>query len=103
MGDKCLLSLHYCGQSKPNVFVRYMILNLASVEYWQLITLAKQQQADIDNVSEKARQIKHYYAIVDQFYAEMAFTFYRLEYKKKVLCRITEVFTNGTVRFQQNK
>ena len=37
------------------VFGKYVLFNLASVVYWQVVTAANQRQVDIDNVQEKSR------------------------------------------------
>ena len=42
----------------------------------------------------------HDYAIGDRVYVEMTGIYRKLDYKKKVPYRITEVFTNATVLFQ---
>ena len=52
-------------------------------------------------MSEKKRQVKHDYAIGDQFCVEMTGIYRKLDSKKQGLYRITEVFTNSTVRVQQ--
>ena len=53
------------------VFGRDMILNLASVVYWQVIPAKKHQQVDIYNVRENNRRGMHDYAIGDILYVEM--------------------------------
>ena len=83
-----------------DVFGRYMLFNLASAVDWQVVTAAKQRQVDIDNVRENSKQITHDYAIGDQVYVEMTGIYRKLDYRKQGLYRITEVFTNGTVRVQ---
>ena len=83
-----------------DVFVRGMSFNLASLVDWQVLTAAKQHQVDIDNVRENAKQVTHDYTIGDIVYVEMNGIYRKLNYKKQGPCRITEVFTNGTVRFQ---
>ena len=43
----------------------------------------------------------HDFAIGDRVYVEMTGIYCKLNYKKQGLYRITEVFINGTVQFQQ--
>ena len=74
-----------------------MLFNLASVIDWRVVTAAKQRQLDVDNVRENDRQFTHYYTIGNRVYVEMTGIYRKLDYKKKGLYRITEVFTNGTV------
>ena len=62
-----------------------------------------QSQVDIDNVRENGKQVTHDYAIGNQFYVEMTGIYRKLDYKKQVTYRITEVFTNGTVRVQHGQ
>ena len=40
-----------------------MIFKLPSVVYWQVITVAKQKQVNIDNVPENARRVMYDYTI----------------------------------------
>ena len=82
------------------VFGRDMFFNLASVIDWRVVTSAKQRQVDIDNVRENAKRVTHDYSIGDQVYVEMTGIYLRLGYSKHGPCKITEVFTNGIVRFQ---
>ena len=48
------------GQS---LFGRDILSKLASVEYWQFVTAAKQRKVDIDNDRENDRRVTHDYAI----------------------------------------
>ena len=48
-----------------------MLFNLTSVFDWQVATAAKQREVEIDNVREKAKQVTHDYAVVNQVYLEM--------------------------------
>ena len=85
------------------VFDRDKLFNLASIVDWQVVTAAKQRQVDIDNFRENARRVTHDYAIGDQVYVEMTGIYRKFDYRKQGPYRITEVFTNGTVRFQCGK
>ena len=67
------------GQS---VFGRYMLFNLTSVVYWQVVTTATKRQVYIDNVRENARQVKNDYAIRNQVYVEITGIYLKLDYKK---------------------
>ena len=80
-----------------------MWFNLASVIDWGVATAANQHQVDIDNVRENAKWVTHDYAKDDQFYAERNGIYRKLDYEKQVPYRITEVFTNVKVRFQQRQ
>ena len=52
-----------------SVFGRYVLFNLASVVYWQVVTAANQRQVDIDNFRENSRKVTHDYKIGDQLYS----------------------------------
>ena len=86
-----------------SVFVRDMWFNLTSVVEWWVVTAEKQRKIDIDNVRENSRQVTHDYAIGDQVYVEMTGIYCRIDYKKQGPYIITEVFTNGTFRFQKRQ
>ena len=98
-------SYHHTIMETPNqvVFGRDMILNLASVVYWRVVTTAKKRQVDIDIFQEKYRRVVNGYIIGNKVYGEMTVIYRKLDYKKKGLYRITEAFTNGTVGFQQGQ
>ena len=53
------------------VFGRDMILNIATVIDWQVITANEHQQVDIDNVQENARRFMHEYTVGNLVYVEM--------------------------------
>ena len=80
-----------------------MLFNLASVVDWWFVTATKQLKVDIDNVREKSKRVTHDYAIGNQFYVEMKGIYHQLDYKKQGPYIITEVFRNGTVKFQQGQ
>ena len=80
-----------------------MLFNLASVVDWRVATAAKQRKVDIDNIRENVKQVTHDYAIGNQVYAEMTGIYRKLDYKKQGHYIIPEVFTNGTVQFQQGQ
>ena len=103
MGDNSFLSLFYHGQPCQDVFGKDMIFNLASVVDWRVVTVAKQRQIDIDNFRENAKWVSHDYAIGDWVYVEMTGIYQKLDYNKQGPYRITEVFTNGTVRVQRRQ
>ena len=83
------------------VFGIDMLFNLMSVVDWRVVTAAKKLQLDIDNVREIPRRVTHDYRIGNQVYVEMTVIYRKLDYKKQVPYRITEVFTKGTVQVQQ--
>ena len=65
------------------IYDREMILNLASVVYWQVITAVKKQKGGIDNIQENARRLTNDYIISDQFYVEMTGIYCKLYHKKQ--------------------
>ena len=83
------------------VFGRDMLLNLALVLDWWVVTAAKKQQVDIDNVQEKASRVTHGYIIGYWFYVEITGIYQKLDYTKQVMYETTEVFTNGIFQVQQ--
>ena len=86
-----------------DVFGRDMLFNLASVIDLRVVTVARKRQVDIDNVREKSKWVTHDYAVGDQVYVEMTGIYRKLDYKKQVPYRITEVFTKGTFRVQHRQ
>ena len=54
-----------------DVFGRDILFNLASVVDWQVSTVAKQHQLDIDNVREKSKRVTHDYVIGNQVYVKI--------------------------------
>ena len=64
---------HRTIQATPgrSVFGRGMILNLASVVDWQVITAVKKRQVDIDNDQENVRRVTHHYVNGDIVYVEI--------------------------------
>ena len=85
------------------VFGRDMLFNLASVIEWRVVTATKQRQVDIDNVRENTKRVTYDYAIGDQVYLEMTGIYRKLDYWKHGSYRITELFTNGTVRLKHGQ
>ena len=63
--------------------------------------VGKQRLVDIDNLHEKAKQVKHDYAIGNLVYVEMTGIYCKLDYSTQVLYIITEVFSKGKVWVQQ--
>ena len=68
---------------QANCFGRDMILNLALVVDWQVITDKKHQQLEIDNFGENARQVPHDYAVGNLVYVEMTSAYRKLDDKKQ--------------------
>ena len=77
-----------------------MLFNLESVVDWQVVTSENQSQIDIDNVRENANRVTHDYAVGDQVYVEMTGIYRNLDYRTQGPYKITDVFTNITVRVQ---
>ena len=80
-----------------------MLFNLASVVDWRVSNSVKQRQVDIDNVRENAKRVMHDYTIGNQVYLGITGIYRKLYYKKQGPYRITEVFSNGTVRVQRGQ
>ena len=85
------------------IFGTDILFNLVSVVYRQVVTAAKQRQLEIDNISEKARQLTHEYVICDQIYVEINAIYRKIYYKKQGPYRITEVFTHVKVWVQRRQ
>ena len=85
------------------VFGRYMLFNLTSVIDWQVVTTENQQQVDIDKAQQNSMRVTHDYKRCNQVYAEMTGIHRKLYRKKQGPYKITEVFTNSTVRVQQGQ
>ena len=54
-----------------------------SVVDWQVKTVGKQQQVDIDDFQENYRQATHDYAIRDIVYVELYGIYQKIDYKKQ--------------------
>ena len=80
---------------------RDMIFNLSTVVNWRSITLRKQKQVDQDNLGENARRITNDYAEQDKVYVTPNGINRKLDYCKKGLYTITQIYTNGTTQIQQ--
>ena len=77
-----------------------MLFNLESAVDWRVVTAENQSQIDIDNVRENANRVTHDYAVGDQVYVEMTGIYRNLDYRTQGPYKITDVFTNITVRVQ---
>ena len=80
-----------------------MLFNITPVVECPFVTAANQRQADIDNVRENYGRVTHDYAIGNLVYVEMTSIYRKIDYKKQGPYIITEVFTNGIVKFQQGQ
>ena len=78
-----------------------MLFNLTSVVNWRVVTAAKQQQVDIDNAQENARQVMHDYAISNRVYVEITGIYLKLNYRKQN--RIESHNSLKTVQFESNR
>ena len=85
------------------IFSRDILFNLASVVDWIVLTAMKHCQVDIDNAGENSRRVTYAYAIRDQVFVEITGIYRKLDNNKQWPNIITEVFTNGTVRFQRGQ
>ena len=80
-----------------DVYVIYIIFNLLSVIYCQVITYIKQRRVDIDNLREKSNRFTHYCAIGDIVYVDKAGISCKLDSKKQGTYIIIELFKIITV------
>ena len=83
------------------VFGRAVLFNLTSLLDWFVITAENQRQVDIHSAHKNARRVKHDYAVGDLFYVDKSSIYRKRDLKNHGPYRITEFFTNGTVRFQR--
>ena len=80
---------------------RDMLFNLTSIFYRHVLTARNQRKVDVDNVCKKSRQARHDYAMENIVYVEKTGIYRKLYDKNQGPYIITEVFTNGTVRFKR--
>ena len=64
------------------VFIRDMILNLASVIYRKVITVNKQRQVNIDKFWKNSSQVSHDYAVENLVYVYKTGIYHKLGYEK---------------------
>ena len=83
------------------VFQRDMIFNMKSIINWKEVSLRKQTQVDKDNQRENKKRVEHDYQVGDRAYITKDGIYRKLDGPKMGPFRITNLFTNGTVRIQR--
>jgi hypothetical protein len=83
------------------VFGRDMMFNIKSIVDWKALSIRKQKAVDAANVRENARRINHDYQIDDQVYIIADGVKRKMDSPKDGPYKITDIFTNGTVRIQR--
>ena len=98
MANKDLLSLYFKSTPGLDVFGINMILNLAPIGYWWVITTVKQKQVNIDNSGEIFTPVRYDYLVIILVYVYKAIIWRKLYYNKYGLYISTEVWTNDIVQ-----
>ena len=83
------------------VFGRDMLLDIAYVPDYQSVWANKQKRINYDNARENSKRTPHDYRVGEMAYILRDGNYRKLEGDKLGPYRITEVFTNGTVRIQK--
>jgi hypothetical protein len=83
------------------VFGRDMLLDIAFEPNYQNTWAKKQKRINYDNARENSKRVAHDYKVGDYAYILRDGNYRKLEGDKQGPYRITEVFTNGTVRIQK--
>ena len=96
-------SYHSTLQATPGqlVFGRDMLLNIKFEPNYQTIWQQKQTRINYDNIRENNKRVSHDYKVNDHAYILRDGHYRKLEGDKLGPFRITEIFTNGTVRIQK--
>jgi len=83
------------------VFGRDMLFNLNTIIDWKLISAKKQKQVDYDNLRENRKRIDYDYSVGEKVYINRKGVFRKFDDPKYGPFRITDIYTNGTVRIQK--
>ena len=83
------------------VFGRDMLLDLKFEPNYEQMWAKKQKRIKYDNIRENSKRAAHDYKVDDYVYIIKDGQYRKLEGDKQGPFRITEVFTNGTVRLQK--
>ena len=83
------------------VFGRDMMFNITSLVNWKALSIKKQKAVDDANKRENSKRIQHDYKINDQVYILNEGIHRKLDSPKSGPFKITEVYSNGTVRIQR--
>ena len=96
-------SFHSTHQATPAqmVFGRDMIFNLKSLINWKVVSARKQQTVDKANLRENSKRIDFDYEVGQKAYIVRDKPYRKLDGPKQGPFRITDVYTNGTVRIQK--
>ncbi len=96
-------SYHSTHQATPAqmVFGRDMIFNLKSLINWKVVSARKQQIVDKANLRENSKRIDFDYEVGQKAYIVRDKPYRKLDGPKIGPFRITDVYTNGTVRIQK--
>jgi hypothetical protein len=83
------------------VFGRDMLLDIKFHPDYKQVWVDKQNRINLDNARENSKRVSHDYAIGDYAYIVKDGVYRKLEGDKEGPYRVTQVFTNGTVRLQK--
>ena len=83
------------------VFGRDMIFNLKSLINWKALSLRRQKLIDKANIRENRQRIDYDYAVDQMVYVKNDGIQQKLSSPKNGPYRITDIYTNGTVRIQR--
>jgi hypothetical protein len=83
------------------VFGRDMLLDLKYEPNYQQVWADKQRRINYDNIRENSKRTQYDYKVGGYAYVLRDGNYRKLEGDKQGPYRITEVFTNGTVRIQK--
>ena len=83
------------------VFQRDMIFNMKSIINWKEVSIRKQKRVDQDNQRENKKRVDHDYQVDEEVYIIKDGIYRKLDGPKIGPFRITNLFTNGTVRIQR--
>ena len=78
-----------------------MLLNIGFEPNYEQVWAQKQRRINYDNVGENAKRVNHTYSVGDYAYVLRDGIYRKLEGDKLGPYRVTEVFTNNTVRIQK--
>ena len=94
---------HSTLQATPDqlVFGRDMLLDISFSPDYQSIWKNKQKRIDYDNARENSKRAPHVYKTGDYAYILKDGVYRKLEGDKRGPFRVTEVFTDNTVRLQK--
>ena len=83
------------------VFGRDMLLDIKFHPDYKKVWADKQSRINLDNARENSKRVPHDYQVGDYAYIVKDGVYRKLEGDKEGPYRVTQVFTNGTVRLQK--